>query len=406
MNTILWIAKKIFWSSKSDFSPIIVKIAFWGLCIGISVLIITNSIVNGYQEIVPKKLSVLWGDLQIRALSNENTLELNAIQLNSNSLDFCSKNENIISFYGIATKTCLAKTETDFEGVLLKGYDHSWKADIMTDYLTEGKVPRFSASDKSNDILIPQNFALKMKLKIGDYLPFYFLQNPPRVRSLKIIGIYKTGLEQEIGRPIIICDIKHIQTLNNWDSSFVGGYEVIAKSGTDLELLSQEIRNHLPMEVESFTIFENFPAMFSWLSLFNKNEQIVYVIMLVVALLNLISAMLIMILENVRKIGVLKSIGLTNSEVNKLFFYIGAFLLSFGMLAGNIVGISLSLLQSKFHLIHLPEENYYVPYVPIKIDYLEILQINAIFLLVGLLVLLLPGYIAKKLNPINALRFK
>ncbi len=305
-----------------------------------------------------------------------------------------------------AHKAGIIKTNNEIEGVVLKGISTDFDWSFFKEYLIEGKVFEITDSVKSNDILISHTTATRLQLKTGDGLAIYFVQNPPLVRKFNISGIYKTGLE-EYDEKYALIDIKHIQKLNNWEADQVGGFEVFLDRMEDLpyfsDLLYYEIAGQ---DLEVQNIKEINPNIFEWLALQDMNEQVILGLMILVAIINMITALLILILERTNMIGILKSLGATDWLIRKIFLYNAAYIVGWGLVIGNLLGLSICWLQLKFGFIKLPEESYYISVAPIDIEPITVVILNLGTMIVCLFALIWPSFLATSINPIKAIRFK
>jgi lipoprotein-releasing system permease protein len=252
--------------------------------------------------------------------------------------------------------------------------------------------------------MISKLTATRLSLQLNDDLITYFIQQPPRARRFHICGIYETGLE-EFDSKYIFCDISHIRQLNDWTENQTGGYEISISDFKSLEKTGEKIYASIPADLNSRTIKEIYPQIFDWLGLQDVNGVIIIALMLIVSVMNMISALLIIILERVQMIGTLKSLGAYNFSVRKIFLYVSAFLIGRGLLIGNVIGIGLCLIQYFTHMIHLDQQSYYISYIPVNLSLENILLLNGGTLFVCMLMMILPTIIITKITPLQALRF-
>ena len=270
--------------------------------------------------------------------------------------------------------------------------------------MVEGHIFTPTDTGKINDVIISKLTSDRLKLKVNDDLITYFIQQPPRARRFHISGIYETGLE-EFDSKYIFCDIAHIRQLNDWNEFQTGGYEVTVSDFNELDKIGEEVYASIPSDLNSRTIKEMYPQIFDWLGLQDVNGIVIIVLMLIVSVMNMISALLIIILERVQMIGTLKSLGASNFSVQKIFLYESVLLIGKGLLLGNIIGIGLCLLQHYTHFIHLNQQSYYISYIPIFLSPAYILLLNAGTFAVCVLMMMLPTIIVTKITPLQALRF-
>jgi lipoprotein-releasing system permease protein len=270
--------------------------------------------------------------------------------------------------------------------------------------LVSGTSFKIDPKHTADSILISQKIADKMQFKTGDKLLMYFIQQPPRVRKFIVAGIYNTGLE-DFDAKYLIGDIKQIKKLNNWDSSLVAGFEITVDDFKQVEKITDEVNELVEVNVLAKSIREQFPQLFDWLKLQDVNVEVILILMLLVAMVNMVSALIILILENTKLIGIFKALGSTNWQLRKIFLYQASHLIGKGLLYGNIAALSLCFLQSYFHFIKLDETSYYIAYVPIKIDLFYFFLINFGTLFLCTLVLLIPSALIAKVSPSKAIRF-
>ncbi|MHB1177745.1 MAG: ABC transporter permease [Daejeonella sp.] len=406
MNLPLFIAKRITFSSKRTFSKLIVRIAILGIMLGLSVMILAVAIVKGFKSEIREKVRGFSGDIQVTKL------DLNSSYENSPFVIETEKLRNIISQPAIdyaqpfATKPGIINTNEEIEGVVFKGVDKSYNWNYFKNTLLEGKVIDFSDSIKSrNQILISKYTADRLNLKVGDDFLMYFIENSLRKRKFVISGIYSLGVE-EVDKTFVIGDIAQIRSLNKWKSSEVGGYELRVNDFDDLGSTANLVDDNIGINLRSYTVKQYYPTIFEWLSLLDVNTQVILILMMAVAVINMISALLIMILERTNMIGVLKALGSTNWNVRKIFLYNATYLIGFGLFLGNILGIGLGLFQAATHFFKLDQASYYVSFVPVQLEWQDIMLLNAGTLLISVVVLLVPSLLVTRISPLKAISFK
>lgn len=406
LNLPLFIAKRITFSSKRTFSKLIVRIAILGIMLGLAVMILAVAIVKGFKSEIREKVRGFSGDIQVTRL------DLNSSYENSPFVIEAGKLKNITSQAGIsyvqpfATKPGIITTNEEVEGVVLKGVDSSYNWNYFKNTLVEGNVIDFSDSTKSaNQILISKYTADRLNLKVGDDFLMYFIENSLRKRKFVISGIYSLGVE-EVDKTFVIGDLALIQNLNKWDSSQVGGYELRVNEFEDLDKTANLIDDMIGIDLTSYTVKQYYPTIFEWLSLLDVNTQVILILMMAVAVINMISALLIMILERTNMIGILKALGSTNWKVRKIFLYNATYLIGFGLFLGNILGIGLGLFQSITHFFKLDQASYYISFVPVQLEWQDIVLLNAGTLLISVVVLLVPSLLVTRISPLKAISFK
>ena len=254
-------------------------------------------------------------------------------------------------------------------------------------------------------MMISKFTADQLKLKIGDDFLMYFVQEPLRKRKFTIVGMFDLGFE-EIDKVYVIGDMALIRRLNNWQHDQVGGYEIGIKNFDRLDAIADQVYDSLDLNLKSYSIKELFPVIFQWLSLLDVNTLVILTLMLAVAIINMISALLIMILERTNMIGILKAMGSSNWEVRKIFLYNASYLIGLGLLLGNILGLGIGFLQQNTHLLKLDQASYYISFVPIEFHFVDILLLNVGTLFICIFVLLVPSLLITKISPIQAITFK
>lgn len=406
LNFPLFIAKRITTKSNRTFSKLIVRVAIAGIMLGLTVMILAVAVLKGFKnEIIEKQrgfsgdviafqydLNIAYDNMPI-SLSDTATTELKAI-------------DNVKSIYPFATKPGIINVNDEVEGVVLKGIDARYDQSYLAEILVEGKGIDFSDANAANtQILVSQTLANRLSLSLGDDFLMYFVQDPIRKRKFEIVGIFNLGVE-EIDKVYVIGSLPLIQRLNNWDQNTVGGYEMRVNDFSDIETTTTDIVNSLPIDFRAVSIVDYYPEVFKWLDLLDVNTEVILVLMVLVAVINMISALLIMILERTGMIGILKALGFTNGGIRQIFLYNSAYLIGYGLLLGNLVGLGLCLLQSTTRLFKLDEASYYVDHVPISISFADVVMLNGGTLIICLLVLLIPSGLVSRINPVKAISFK
>ncbi|OQC45063.1 MAG: Lipoprotein-releasing system transmembrane protein LolE [Bacteroidetes bacterium ADurb.Bin028] len=413
MNTELYLAKRIVSKkhAKHTFSRPIVAVAIGGIALGIAVMILSIAIVTGFKNEITNKVVGFGSHLQIVNFDNNTSYETYPISKSQTWLSELKQIEGVESVNMFITKAGIAKTDEDLQGVIFKGIDNDFDWKFFKKYLTEGDTLLISDSSRNNGVVVSASIANALKLNVGDSFSAYFIQEPPRMRKFTIIGIYETKLE-DLDKIFVLCDIKHLRKLNDWKDDEITGFEVKIQDFSkimDMEIkVSRLVGNYLSADggmIKVKSIVEDYPGIFDWLSLLDINVWVILILMLSVAGFNMISGLLVIILERVNMIGILKSIGASNVKVAKVFIYVAGFLISRGMLIGNIIGIGLCLLQKYFGIITLDADSYYVSVVPINLDLIHLLLLNIGSLVITLIMMILPSMLVSKISPAETIRF-
>ncbi len=411
MNYELFIAKRIIAAKqyKSSISSPIIKIAIIAIALGMVIMMISISTGIGLQQKIREKLSGFNGHIQITNFDNNNSeITLEPISKNQNFYPNFTSVSNIKNVQVFATKPGIIRTVTDFEGIIFKGVSSDYDWSFFNNYLVEGKLPDFMG-ETSNEVLISEEISNRMNINLGDTINILFVKKetnkPPWLRVVAVVGIYNSGF-QEFDENFVIADIRHIQKMNKWDGNNVGGFEIFLSDFDEIQLKSEEIYLQTASTLNSTSIIEKYPAIFEWISLFDNNTYLIIVIMILVAGINMITALLVLILERTQMIGILKSLGSTNLSVRKVFLYNAVYLILRGLFWGNLIGFAILFIQYKFEIISLNPETYYVNTVPIAINWTYILLLNIGTLLLCLTMLILPTLIVSKINPVKAIKFE
>ncbi|MET1054032.1 MAG: FtsX-like permease family protein [Pedobacter sp.] len=406
MNTEYFIARRIAIKSERTFSKLIVRIAISGVMLSLAVMMLSIAIIKGFKTEIQEKVRGYVGDVRIFKLDLNNSFELTPFVPSTKTLSDLKKNRNILFYQSYATKPAIISANEEVEGINFKGIDSGFNWDYIRKHLVTGRVIDFTDSLKaSKEIMVSAFTANRLKLKTGDTFIMYFVQNPPRKRPFKIVGIYDIGVE-EIDKGFVLGDINIIRRLNNWTPNQIGGIEIRLKDFSRLQALSDEIYSNLEINLKSESVQEYFPNIFTWLSLLDINTKVLLILMMIVGVINMITALLIMILERTNMIGMLKAFGMTDYSVMKVFLYNAVYLVGIGLLLGNLLGLGLGFLQHYTHIFKLNQTSYYLAYVPIEFHLTDVLLLNLATLLICLIVLVVPSMLVSRISPLKAIRFK
>lgn len=413
MNLEYFIAKRIhFQQGKKNISRPAVRIATIGIALGLAVMIISVAVVIGFKNEIRNKTIGFGGHVQITNLDNNNTYEMNPIKADKTLISKISSLKGVKHVQRFATKPGIIKTDTEFQGIVVKGVDRNFDWNFFKSNLIEGNILNLTKKSPKNEIIISKYLANLLGLKLGDSFFTYFIQDQVRARKLKIVGIYSTNFI-EYDKLFIITDLRHVQHLNDWDESSFSGLEVLIKNFDDIDEVGNEVyeavSNKFNKEGETYytqTIKQLNPQIFSWLDLLDMNVWVILFLMLAVAGFNMISGLLILILERTNMIGILKSLGAENWSIRKIFLYHSAFLIGKGMLWGNVIGLTLCAIQYYTGVIPLDPEAYYVATVPVSFNWLFIVLLNVGTLAASLLMMIGPSYLITKINPAKIIRYE
>lgn len=409
MNLEYFIAKRLIAakSYKSSISSPIIKIAITAIAIGIIMMIMAVATGVGLQDKIREKVSAFNGHIIISNFDdNQSQVTTEPISINQSFYPKFKSVEGIHHVQAVATKAAIIRTEKAFEGVIYKGVGNDYDFTYLQEYLVEGKIPNLK-SELNTQVLISEYLAKRLQLKVGDkFLTFFMKDNGklPNKRNFLITGIFNSGF-QEFDATYVLGDIRHIQLINKWEPTQIGAFEVFVDDFSKIKEKGEEVYKEIPPTYNSITIEEKYYSIFEWLKLFDFNILVILIVMIVVATINMVVALLVLILERTQMIGILKAMGANNWNVRKIFLYNAFYLIARGLFWGNLIAISLLLIQKFFGVIQLNPENYYVNEAPVSINLLHIALLNVGTVIVCLLVLLIPSYIITKISPVKAIRF-
>lgn len=416
MNTELFISNRLFFdkTNKRFLSKRIIRIALFGIALGLAVMIVSVSVITGFKREIRNKVIGFGAHIQITSFNARNSYELPSVSKNQEFLPELEAIKGVDKIQVFATKPGMIKTDEAIQGIVFKGVDQAYNWDFFTTNLIEGALPSFSGAARSNEILLSENVSNLLKLNVGDLAVLFFInenETTPRMLQLKISGIYRTGLE-EFDNLFVVGDLRQIQRLNDWEPDEISGFEILVSDFDKIESIEQQVSIALidysqadKNLLRSESITRQYPQIFDWLSILDMNVWVILVLMVMVAGFNMISGLLVLILERSTMIGILKALGSPNRNIRKVFLYLSVFLTARGMLWGNLIGVSLVLLQKWFHIIKLNPASYYVDVVPVNFSLLHILLLNIGCLLITTLMLVVPSYFVSKISPEKTIRF-
>jgi lipoprotein-releasing system permease protein len=410
LNTSLFIARKLANGSPSAFSAFIIRLSAGATAIGVAAMIITVCFVNGFQASVSQKIYSFWGHIRVQHYEPDKSIvsEEQPITRDSSIEQQLHNNKSLAYFQPYATKSAVIDKANNIEGILLKGIDKSYHTNTLKPFLTAGKWLSFNDSNYSKQLIVSEQLAKQLSIGINDTIKLYFITDDGGTRTyrkLQVCGIYKTGIE-EYDKLFCIGDLRLIQQINNWQSTQIGGYEVFAKKTDQLDSLNNDILSNLPIQWMSRTVRSVYPNIFDWLSIQDVNRNVVFIIMSIVAIINMITCLLILILERTRMIGILKAIGATDGSIMQIFLYYASYIAIRGVIGGFVIGTGLCLLQQYTGILKLDESSYYVSAAPILIIWWQVLLICICTIFICYLILLIPVLIIKRIQPLQALQFR
>lgn len=435
LNLPFFIASRIAFSGGKSFSRVVIRIAIAAVSLSVAVMIASTALIAGFKSEISRKIFEFWGHLHISDVSFTLSFEPKPISMQQDfypgleqvhtlppmevtkrtnwlgnaqvSISLETPRGGVRHIQVFAHKPGIIRTKTEIEGILLKGVGTDFDWNNLRPYLLEGRPIVPGDSTPSRDIIISRQTADRLQVGVGDKFIVYFVKGGEQLKRLfQVCGIYKTGLE-EYDRKFALCDLRQVQELLGWQANEVAGFEVWLDDIRDMDMYNEYIYNEvLPPELLCTSIRDKFPAIFEWLQLQDYNEIVILGLMLAVAIVNMITALLVLVLERSTMIGVLKSLGEVNGRIRQIFLYYAAVITATGMLFGNVIGLGFCWLQHHFRLIRLNEADYYLSYAPVKVNWLAVLGINAGTLVITLIFLLLPSLVITRIEPVRAIRFK
>jgi len=456
LNLEYYIARNVAKAGQKSFSRLIIRIAIVAVALSMVVMIVATSLINGFQKGISSKIFGFWGHIDIIDTNVNRSFEAVPTKMNQDfyphidtlgpmlyrakasflGYEFEDKMEDRKTKGGIrhiqvyAQKPGIIKVKQavkedphlddqtsgrskkkkmvdQLEGIIIKGVGADFDWENMGDYLVKGRPISLLDSTESKDIILSEETSRRLILDVGSKLRVHFVEGRDMLeRSFKVCGIYKTGME-EFDRKFAIADIKVLQNIYGWAPNEVGGFEVFLDDLHDLDVIRDYLYFEvLPNNLFAQTIRDKFPSIFDWLDLQDINKIVILLLMVVVSIINMITALMILILERTNMIGTLKALGSTDWSIRKIFLYHAFYIISLGLFFGNLIGLAFCFIQKHFEVITLSEKDYYLSVAPIEINFWTILLLNIGTMLITLLFLIIPSYLVTRINPVEALRFK
>jgi lipoprotein-releasing system permease protein len=414
MNYEFFIARRIYFQgeTKGKAANPAIRIATLGMCLGLVIMILSLCIVLGFKREVRSKVVGIGSQIQISNFRSSSSYETFPVQAGDSLAQLLNAEPDITHWQRYATKPGMIKTDDNFHGMVLKGVAQEYDWSFLQQHLVEGEIPVFTDSVTSNKVLISQTLANKLDIHLGDLIYTYYIEGEVRARRLKVVGIYETHFS-EFDRLFLLTDLRTVVRLNRWEPDQVSGVEVNLKEEAPLDDTANRLARRMDLLVDNYggtyyvqTVEDLNPQLFAWLGVLDMNVWVILVLMLGVAGFSMISGLLILILERTNMIGILKAMGGTNRSIRKIFLYFAAFIIGRAMFWGNVIGLALCFLQSKFQLVKLNPADYYLDAVPIYFNGWVWLALNVATLLVTLLILVGPSYLISRIHPAQSIRFE
>ncbi len=402
-----YIAKKFIsgGSTTGRLNKPVIRAAITSVALGIAVMIAAVMIVTGFRNEISKKVTGFVSHIRITIFDSNSSFEEAPIERNHILEQQVKKVSGVKHVQTYATKAGILKTQTELQGIVLKGIDKEFDWSFFKDKMVEGDVLHLPNDSSTKKVIISANISRKLNLKLHDSFLVFFIQQGKKIRKFEVSGIYNTGLSDEFDNIFILCDIRQIQSLNDWSAKQIGGYEIFVDDYSKVNETAGAIYENIGFQYNTKTATELYPQIFNWLELQNINVVIIITLMVMVSSIAMISTLLILILENTTSIGLLKALGAQDKSLRKMFIYLAGYIILQGAFWGNVIGLGLGWIQSHFGIIKLEQESYYMPVVPINFTVTGWLLINVGAILICTLMLIIPSAVVAKISPVKVLRF-
>lgn len=400
------LARRILKDKGNRFSRPIIRLSVMGVSIGVVIMMLAIGITSGYKQAIRDKVIAMGSHIRITHFDQNYSYEQVPFDKNQPFVQQIRQHSEVADIQHYATKVGVIKTTDQVEGVVLKGLDPTFHAELFRKNLVDGELLQLDDTAASRQIVISKQMSDKLKLHVGDKVQTYFVQDPPRARSFTVAGIYHTGLP-EYDNMFALVDIRQVQRLNDWDENQISGMEVLIKDYNKLEEMGDYIHHHINPDLKAETIRQIYPDIFEWIALFDTNVAVLLIITTCVCIVTMLSIFFIVVLEQTRTIGLLKTMGLKTKTLVQTFVLVACNILLKGMLIGDAVAITFGLLQQRFHFIKLNPETYYVDFIPVHFHVGAVCLLNAGVFVLCAAVLLLPAWVvARKITPTAAVRWE
>ena len=400
------LARRILRDKGDKFSKPIIRLSVFGVSLGVVIMLIAIGVTAGYKQVIEDKVVAMGQHIRISHYDRNYSYEQTPIMLNDTLLHDVFSHPEVVSMQPYATKVGIIKTADQVEGVVLKGVDKSFNGREFARNMLEGDTLQLNDSIADSRIILSKRLADKLQIKVGDKVRTYFVQDPPRQRSFTLSGIYETGLP-EYDTKFALVDLRHVQKLNDWDSAQVSGVEVLTRDYSMMDEVGEQLHHQIDINLKAETVKQIYPEIFDWIALFDTNVSVLLIITTCVCMITMMSIFFIIILENTKLIGILKTLGMKTKHVVQTFLIVAGGTLLKGLLIGNVIGLGFGLLQQRFHFIKLNPDTYYVNFVPIKFEFWQVLLLNFGVFAACMLVLVVPAWvISRKISPVKAVQFE
>ncbi len=404
MNLYYFISSRIQKNDRQSFSSLVHRIAVIIIFLGFLLSVTSLCILDGFKTSIREKIFSFGAHIHLTKYDLDKSYEESPFIIQRSTLDSIKAIPTVQHVQGVSHKPCLLKSDTEIQGVILKGVGPDFDIERFKNNIVAGSFIKFNDSVYSKQIIVSEKIAAKLKIKIGDSLLLYFVQNPPRFRKVEICGIYQTGLE-ELDELFIVGDIQLNRVLSGWSPKQIGGMEIYVSDFNMLDTTASLVYKKMDYDMQIQLITDKYLQIFDWLDLLNRNVTIFLVLIMGVSIFVIVATLIVMIMERTPMVGLLKAFGTTNTEVSKIFLWNGFKIILTGMISGNIVALALCALQYYTGIVPLDAENYFMNSVPIEFPWFAIILVNAAGLGVLSLVLWAPIYFISRVSPVKSIKF-
>lgn len=406
MNFPLFLARRIVIKGHRTFSKLIVRVTIGALALAILAIVLSVAILRGFKDEITAKQRGFFSDIIIVKQELQQSAEASPLELSSTDLERIINLPQVLSVSPFATKVGIMNVGGEVEGVVLKGIEKKYPQKYLKDILVDGDTLDFESEAVDNQILISQFMSDRLRLSVGDGFIMNFVQeNRNRKRKFEVRGIFRTNSD-ELDKSYVIGSLDLIRRLNNLGPDEAGAYEIRIADFDQLDYVTQQVEDGLPLDMRATNVVEHLADIFNWLKMLDMNDDIIFVLMVIVAIINMISALLITILERTSMIGVLKALGMRNAAIRQVFFYNSIYLIGIGLLIGNVLTLLLYMFQTTTHFFKLDPSIYYIEYVPMSIGWYDVLLLNLALVIIALLALFIPSMLISRISPIRTIQFK
>lgn len=405
LNFPLFLAGRMIFQGQRTFSKLIVRVTIGALALAIIAILLSVAILRGFKDEITEKQRGFFSDVIITK-QQLNANDASAISLDSAIIQKIQNLPNVVSVSSFATKVGIMNVNGEVEGVILKGLENGYNQRFLSKTIINGDTIALDSEKTDNELLISEYLSNRLKLNVGDDFIMSFVQdNRTRKRKFQVKGIFRTNSD-ELDKNYVIGSLGVIRKLNNLGDKDAGAYEVRVKDFALLEQTTALISEELPIDMKATNVVEQLSDIFNWLKMLDMNDDIIFVLMVVVAIINMISSLLITILERTFLIGMLKAMGMVNSEIRKVFLYKSLYLIGMGLVIGNAIALLLYFIQKETKIFTLDPTIYYIEYVPLSIDFVTVIILNLSIVFIALITLFIPSMLISKISPIKTIKFK